>query len=74
MKFSNDPSLNAKVIAHRRKMADRIEHAGPAISAMAINGKALPGMNVAGLSPVATAGVVSWLRGTAGMPTREGAR
>lgn len=74
MKFSNDASLNAQIIAHRRKMADRIEHAGPAISATAIKGKALPGMSVAGLSPVATAGVVSWLRGVAAMPTREGAR
>lgn len=74
MKFSNDVKLNREIIAHRRKMADRIEHAGPAISATAIKGKALPGMNVAGISPVATAGVLSWLRGTSVIPMREGAR
>lgn len=74
MKFSNDVRLNAEIIQHRRKMADRIERAGPAMTAMAVKGKALPGMNIAGFAPKAAAAGVTWLRGHAVHQNRERAR
>lgn len=62
MKYSNDASLNARISAHRFKMAERIESIGAAISSMQMRGKPFAGQPLAGLNTQKASEVANWLR------------
>lgn len=62
MNFSSDPTLNAQITAHRRRVADSIEHAGVAISAVQPRGKTFAGLQCTGLTSENAAQVAQWLR------------